>query len=210
MGAHESQSRLWENNIGRSLPFWRGQYALVQGAFPQHFANVDVETFARALNKVRPSLIRIEADEVTYNLHIIIRYEMERAMVNDEISVESLPTMWSAKYREYLGVEPDTASQGILQDIHWSSGFGYFPTYTLGNLYAAQIFHKLHEVFPDFDEQLVRGETAPIRNWLEEHMYAYGVIYEPEELIRRVTGEAPSPEHFVRYLTSKFERIYNL
>jgi carboxypeptidase Taq len=210
MGAHESQSRLWENNIGRSLPFWRGQYALVQKAFPDQFGSVDVETFARALNKVQPSLIRIEADEVTYNLHIIIRYEMERAMVNGEVAVESLPSMWNAKYREYLGVDPDADSRGILQDIHWSNGFGYFPTYTLGNLYGAQIYRKLREVFPDLDEQLASGETVFILRWLEEHMYAYGVVYQPGELIRRVTGEAPNPEHFVRYLTTKFENIYSL
>lgn len=204
MGAHESQSRLWENNIGRSLPFWRGQYALVREAFPDHFAKIEVETFVRALNKVQPSLIRVEADEVTYNLHIIIRYEMERAMVNGDVAVESLPGLWNAKYREYLGVEPENDSQGILQDVHWSGGFGYFPTYTLGNLYAAQIFHKLHEVFPDFDARLEGGETSFVLRWLEEHMYAYGVIYMPEDLIARVTGETPNPEHFVNYLTAKF------
>lgn len=210
MGAHESQSRLWENNIGRSLPFWRGQYHLVREAFPQHFANIDVETFVRALNKVQPSLIRIEADEVTYNLHIIIRYELESAMINGEIAVEALPGMWNAKYREYLGIEPETDSKGILQDVHWSSGFGYFPTYTLGNLYGAQIYHRLYEVFPDLDARLESGETAFILRWLEEHMYAHGAIYEPEELVRRVTGELPNPAHFDRYLISKFEGIYQL
>jgi carboxypeptidase Taq len=210
MGAHESQSRLWENNLGRSLSYWRGQYAAVRETFPAQFAHIDVETFARALNKVQPSLIRIEADEVTYNLHIIIRYELERAMVNGEVAVETLPSMWNAKYREYLGIEPDTDSKGILQDIHWTSGFGYFPTYTLGNLYGAQIFHKLHSVFPDLDERLAQGNTRFILDWLEEHMYAFGVIYQPEELIQRVTGEKPNPEYFVRYLTKKFEGVYNL
>jgi carboxypeptidase Taq len=210
MGAHESQSRLWENNIGRSLPFWRGQYAAVRETFPEHFGHIDVETFTRALNRVQPSLIRIEADEVTYNLHIIIRYELERAMVNGEVAVESLPGMWNAKYREYLGIEPDSDSKGILQDVHWSGGFGYFPTYTLGNLYGAQIFQKLHEVFSDFDARLERGETAFILRWLEEHMYAYGAIYLPHELVKRVTGEAANPEYFVRYLTSKFEKVYSL
>ena len=210
MGAHESQSRLWENNLGRSLAYWRGQYPRVREAFPEHFANVDVETFTRALNKVQPSLIRIEADEVTYNLHIIIRYELERDMVNGEVAVESLPGMWNAKYREYLGIEPDTDSKGILQDIHWTGGFGYFPTYTLGNMYGAQIFHKLQSVFPDLDARLEKGETSFILNWLQEHMYAHGTIYQPEELIERVTGEKPNPEHFVRYLTSKFEQIYGL
>src|SRR5579883_3468096 len=210
MGAHESQSRLWENNIGRSLPFWRGQYALVREAFPEHFASIDVETFTRALNKVQPGLIRIEADEVTYNLHIIIRYELEKAMINGEVAVESLPGMWNARYREYLGIEPETDSKGILQDVHWSNGFGYFPTYTLGNLYGAQIFHKLCDTFADFDERLAKGETAFILRWLEEHMYAYGAIYLPEELLKRATGAAPDPVYFVRYLTNKFEKIYGI
>jgi len=118
--------------------------------------------------------------------------------------------MWNAKYREYLGIEPDTDSKGILQDVHWSSGMGYFPTYTLGNMYGAQIFHKLHSVFPDFDERLAKGETAFVLNWLQQHMYAYGVTYLPEDLVTRVTGEAPNPDHFVRYLTNKFEKIYSL
>src|SRR5438270_1864430 len=151
MGAHESQSRLWENAIGRSLPYWQGQFATVIEAFPHQFADVDVVTFVRALNKVRPSLIRVEADEVTYNLHIIVRFELEKALINGEISVESLPRLWNAKYREYLGVEPANDAQGVLQDIHWTSGFGYFPTYTLGNHFAAQIFHNLQVSFQDFD-----------------------------------------------------------
>ncbi len=210
MGTHESQSRLWENAIGRSESFWRGQYALVREAFPDHFANVDVTTFVRALNKVQPSLIRIEADEVTYNLHIIVRFELERQLVNGNVDIESLPGMWNAKYREYLGIEPDTDSQGILQDIHWTSGFGYFPSYTLGNLYAAQIYATLRKTFPDFDERLSRGDTLSILNWLREHMYVYGSIYMPEDLMQRVTGEKPNPEYFVRYLTEKFEKIYHL
>ncbi|HEY1350982.1 MAG TPA: carboxypeptidase M32 [Ktedonobacteraceae bacterium] len=210
MGAHESQSRLWENNIGRSLPFWQGQYAAVRETFPEYFAGVSVETFVRALNKVQPSLIRIEADEVTYNLHIIIRYELERAMVNGEVAVESLPDMWNARYRTYLGIAPATDSQGILQDVHWSAGFGYFPSYTLGNLYGAQIFHRLRQVFGDFDQRLEQGETAFVLRWLEEYMYAYGALYLPEELIKRITGEPPNPEFFKRYLTEKFETIYHL
>lgn len=210
MGVHESQSRLWENAIGRSLPYWQGQFALVRKAFPEHFATVDAATFARALNKVQPSLIRIEADEVTYNLHIIVRYEMEKAMINGSVAVEALPRMWNAKYREYLGVEPQTDSEGILQDVHWTFGFGYFPSYTLGNLYAAQIYFTLREAFPNFDERLAGSDTSFILNWLRDKMYVFGAIYMPEELMKRVTGEAPDPEYFVRYLTNKFEKIYNL
>ena len=210
MGAHESQSRLWENNIGRSLPYWQGQYAALQEAFPAQFASVDVATFSRALNKVEPSLIRIEADEVTYNLHIMVRFELERAMVNGDVAVETLPRLWNDKYREYLGIEPANDAEGVLQDMHWTSGFGYFPTYTLGNLYAAQIFHKLHAVFSDFDARLATGDTTFIYEWLRDHMYSVGTMYLPEELIKRVTGEAPDPTFFIRYLTSKFEKIYAL
>lgn len=210
MGAHESQSRLWENAIGRSLPYWQGQYATVRDVFPTQFGQVDVATFARALNKVQPSLIRVEADEVTYNLHIIVRYELEKMLVNGNIAIESLPRLWNEKYREYLGIEPTTDKAGVLQDIHWTSGVGYFPTYTLGNLYAAQIFHTLHTVFPDLNERLARGDTSFILNWLWEHMYTFGAIYQPEELIKRVTNEQPNPQHFTRYLTDKFEAIYDL
>src|SRR6266496_3465448 len=210
LGVHESQSRLWENLLGRSEPYWEGQYAIVREVFPEHFASVDVATFVRALNKVQPSLIRVEADEVTYNLHIIIRFELEKALVNGEISVESLPALWNAKYRAYLGIEPPNDSDGVLQDMHWSGGFGYFPTYTLGNLYSAQIFRKLRSEFPDFDERLAKGDTSFVLQWLRERLYAFGAIYTPEELITRVTGEAPDPNYFVQYLTSKFEKIYAL
>jgi carboxypeptidase Taq len=209
-GAHESQSRLWENAIGRSQPYWQGQFSAVKEAFPTQFAHVDVTAFVRALNKVQPSLIRVEADEVTYNLHIIVRYELEKALINGDIAVETLPGLWNAKYREYLGIEPANDAEGVLQDIHWSFGFGYFPTYTLGNLYSAQIFHKLHAVFPDFDQRLASGDTAFVLEWLREHMYAHGVIYQPDELIERVTNEPPNPEHFTRYLNAKFENIYSL
>ncbi len=210
MGVHESQSRLWENAIGRSEAFWQGQYDAVREAFPQHFASVDVATFTRALNKVQPSLIRIEADEVTYNLHIIVRYELEKAMVNGQVAVESLPGLWNRTYKDYLGIEPPRDSEGILQDIHWTSGFGYFPTYTLGNLYGAQIYATLRRAFPDFDERLSRGDTAFILNWLREQLYVAGSTYMPEDLMKRVTGEAPNPRFFTTYLTSKFENIYGL
>ncbi len=210
MGMHESQSRLWENSLGRSLSYWQGQYPLLRATFPEHFARVDVEAFTCALNRVQPSLIRVEADEVSYNLHILIRYEMEQAMINGEVAVESLPGLWSAKYRDYLGIEPESDSHGILQDGHWSAGFGYFPSYTLGNLYAAQIFQRLHRVFPDFDERLGNGETGFVLRWLQENMYSYGATYMPEELIKRVTGEPLNPDYFVTYLSDKFTRTYQL
>jgi carboxypeptidase Taq len=210
MGVHESQSRLWENAIGRSEAYWRGQFAAVRQAFPEHFATVDAAIFAHALNRVKPSLIRIEADEVTYNLHIIVRYELEKAMINGDIAIESLPGLWNAKYREYLGIEPTSDSEGVLQDIHWSSGFGYFPSYTLGNLYSAQIYSALRKDCPNFDELLAGGDTAFILEWLRKNMYAFGAIYQPDTLMKRVTGETPNPAFFTRYLTSKFEEIYRL
>ncbi|HEY6285429.1 MAG TPA: carboxypeptidase M32 [Ktedonobacteraceae bacterium] len=210
MGAHESQSRLWENAIGRSEAYWRGQFAAVRQAFPEQFATVDAAAFARALNRVRPSLIRIEADEVTYNLHIIVRYELEKALINGDVAIESLPGLWNAKYREYLGIEPTNNSEGVLQDMHWSSGFGYFPSYTLGNLYSAQIYSALRKHFPSFDERLASGDTVFIQEWLRNQMYVFGAIYQPDTLMERMTGEAPNPAFFARYLTSKFEAIYQL
>jgi carboxypeptidase Taq len=210
MGVHESQSRLWENIIGRSTAFWKGQFGLVRECFPEQFQQVSAETFARALNNVEASLIRVEADEVTYNLHIIIRFEMERAMMNEDVSVESLPSMWNAKYQDYLGITPDSDANGILQDVHWTSGFGYFPSYTFGNLYSAQIYNTLRKAYPDFDERLAGGDVSFVLNWLRENLYAYGTIYQPEELIQRVTGEAPNPQYLVDYLTNKFSQIYNL
>ena len=210
LGAHESQSRLWENAIGRTIPFWKGKFQVVKEVFPKQFQNVDIETFVRALNKVEPSFIRVEADEVTYNLHILIRFELEKALINGEVSVDELPAAWNAKYAEYLGITPANDAEGVLQDVHWTSGFGYFPTYTLGNLYGAQILHALKASFPDFDERLASGDTDFVLNWLRERMHTFGAIYLPEELITRVTGEKPDPQYFVRYLTEKFEHIYQL
>ena len=211
LGAHESQSRLWENAIGRSEPYWRAQFAAVREVFPEQYKNVEPETFARALNAVAPSLIRVEADEVTYNLHIIIRFELEKAIINGDVAIESLPRLWNEKYKEYLGIESPTDSDGVLQDIHWShGGFGYFPTYTLGNLYSAQIYAALRRDFPDFDERLARGDRLFALDWLRARMYRVGAIYEPEELIERVTGEKPNPVYFERYLNEKFARVYDL
>jgi carboxypeptidase Taq len=211
LGAHESQSRLWENAIGRSEPYWQAQFTAVREAFPERYKNVEPATFARALNAVAPSLIRVEADEVTYNLHVIVRFELEKAIVNGDVAIESLPRLWNEKYQEYLGITPPNDSDGVLQDVHWShGGFGYFPTYTLGNLYAAQICAALRGAFPDFDERLASGDRLFALEWLRERMYRFGAIYEPEELIERVTGEKPNPDYFESYLNEKFTRVYNL
>jgi len=210
MGMHESQSRLWENAIGRSEAFWRGQYGLVQEVFPQPFQQVSVTDFARALNHVEASLIRVEADEVTYNLHIIIRFELEKALVNGEIAVESLPRLWNEKYHAYLGIKPDSDANGVLQDVHWTFGFGYFASYTLGNLYGAQIYRSLRQSIADFDQQLAAGETASILAWLSERIYTFGAIYQPDELMQHITGEAANPQYLVQYLTQKFSQLYEL
>ncbi len=210
MGMHESQSRLWENAIGRSESFWRGQFDLMRKILPAQYGKLDSATFARALNHVEPSLVRVEADEVTYNLHIIIRYELEKMMVNGNIAVESLPRLWNEHYQEYLGITPNSDSDGILQDVHWTSGFGYFPSYTLGNLNAAQILSTLRSALPNFDAALAEGETAHILHWLQNHMYNVGAIYRPDELMKRVTGATLDASYFNHYLTSKFEQLYAL
>ena len=211
MGLHESESRLWENYIGRSLPFWKHHFELVGSVFPEAFAGHKVEELVKALNEVKPNFIRVEADEVTYNLHIIIRFELEQGLISGEIDVDDLPRLWNQKYHDYLGVTPPTDTVGVLQDIHWSSGsFGYFPTYTLGNLYGAQIYHKLRQVFPNYDERLAAEGTGFILDWLREQMYTYGQTYTPDEVIRRVTGEALNPEYFVQYANGKFGTLYGL
>src|SRR5579883_472418 len=211
MGLHESESRLWENYIGRSLPFWKRHVDLLRTTFPETFGRREVEEFVSAINEVKPSFIRTEADEVTYNLHIIIRFELEQGLITGEIDVDDLPHLWNQKYHDYLGIVPPTDTLGVLQDIHWSGGsFGYFPTYTLGNLYGAQIYHTLRQVFPDFDERLATEGTAFILNWLREQMYAYGKTYTPDEVIRKMTGEALNPEYFVQYANAKFGSLYGL
>lgn len=208
MGIHESQSRLWENALGRSEAFWRHQFSQVREAFPAHFAQVDVATFVRALNKVEVGPVRIGSDEVTYNLHIIVRFELEKALFNGDMSVASLPGRWNALYREYLGVEPINDLEGVLQDSHWTHSFGYFPTYTLGNLYAAQIFFFLRKAFPDFEQRLTHEGPGFVRTWLRERLHTFGATYLPEELIIRATGEPFQATYFERYLLEKFEAIY--
>ncbi|MFQ6053879.1 MAG: carboxypeptidase M32 [Candidatus Bathyarchaeia archaeon] len=210
MGIHESQSRTWENLVGRSLPFWGFFYPTMQELFPQ-FRAVPLDDFYRAVNLVEPSLIRVEADEVTYNMHIMLRFELEEALLNRRIEVEELPELWNGAMREYLGVVPPDDARGVLQDIHWSSGYlGYFPSYMLGNLYAAQIFAAAKREIPDLEEKIARGELLPLREWLKEKIHRHGRIYEPKELLERVTGEGPNPGHFMNYITEKFSEIYRL
>lgn len=211
MGIHESQSRFWENMIGRSRPFWNRYFKDLQALFPGQLDHVTPEQFYRGINEVKPSLIRIDADELTYNLHIMIRYEIEKALFAGTITVDDLPEVWNAKYKEYLGVEPRHAGEGVLQDVHWSGGsFGYFPSYALGNMYAAQFAHTLRKAMPNLDEEIEAGRLLPIKEWLTEQIYQYGKLQDPAEIILRVTGEELNPQYLIDYLTDKAKDIYRL
>lgn len=210
LGIHESQSRYFENQIGRSLPFWRFWYPKLQSYFSDQLPTDGLMDYYRAINKVTPSLIRTGADEVTYNLHIILRFEIERALIKGEVQVADLPDLWRAKMKEYLGVEPETDKDGVLQDVHWSHGtFGYFPTYTLGNLYAAQFAQKIREQL-DVDALLEAGEFDAIRLWLNENIHQWGKVYYPVELVQRVTGESLNPDYFISYIKQKYGEMYGV
>ncbi|SHH70029.1 carboxypeptidase M32 [Clostridium grantii] len=210
MGIHESQSRFYENILGRSKEFWSYFYPEAQKKFPQ-FESITLDQFYKAINKVEPSLIRIEADELTYSLHVIIRYELEKMLINDELKVEDLPTAWNKKYKDYLGVEPSSDADGVLQDMHWSDGsFGYFPSYALGNLYGAQMVKIMEKDIPNLYTQISQGNFSDIHNWLKENVHKHGAVYKPAELIKKITGEELKSEYFINYLNKKYSEIYNL
>ncbi len=211
MGIHESQSRMWENEVARSRPFWEHVLPLAQAAFPAALADVRVGSFYAAVNEVRPSLVRVEADEVTYNLHILIRFELELALIEDRLQVADLPAAWNEKYEHYLGITPPNDTDGVLQDIHWSAAlFGYFPTYALGNLYAAQFFAQARADLGDLDGQFRRGEFSPLREWLRENIHQHGRRYSPAELAERITGQPLSHQALMEHLTGKFGELYGL
>lgn len=211
MGIHESQSRFWENMIGRSRSFWRKHFSKLQEVFPEQLKDMTPDEFYRAINKVEPNLIRIEADEVTYNLHIMIRYEIEKALMNREIKVSELPGIWNEKMQEYLGITPDSDAKGVLQDVHWAGGsFGYFPSYTLGNIYSAQIYNTARKEIKDFDRLLENGELIRIKEWLAEKIHKYGKLLEPSELMKQATGEDINPKYLIEYLENKYKEIYGL
>ncbi|WP_438492049.1 carboxypeptidase M32 [Paenibacillus sp. IHBB 3054] len=211
MGIHESQSRLWENMIGRSRAFWQRYYGDLQQHFPEQLTNVEVEDFYRAINSVANSFIRIEADELTYNLHIIVRYEIEKLIFNEGLEVKDLPKVWNAKYQEYLGITPPTDALGVLQDVHWSGGdFGYFASYSLGNMYAAQILNTLRKELPEFDAQIAEGNLLPIKEWLTDKIYRYGSALTPSQIIEQVTGEPLNPDYLADYLEAKYTELYKL
>ncbi len=208
-GLHESQSRLWENMVGRSRTFWDNHFGELRDTFPEQLAGVNADTFYRAVNDVKPSLIRVEADEVTYNFHIMLRTELEMALLDGSVSVAELPEAWNAKMETYLGLTPHDASVGVLQDIHWSHGhIGTFPTYTLGNVMAAQFFEAAHEQVPGLAESLARADYTPLRTWLTDNLYRHGRAYTPAELLERSTGRALEAGPLLRYLTEKYEELH--
>lgn len=210
MGIHESQSRFWENVIGRSRPFWERYFGELQKKFPGQL-DMSVDQFYRGNNTVQPSLIRIEADELTYNLHIIIRYEMEKLIFNGGAKAADLPALWNDKYKEYLGITPPNNAEGVLQDVHWSGGaFGYFPSYSLGNMYAAQFADTMEREIAGLWTLVGKGDLHPIKDWLAERIYKYGKLRTPSELVQAVTGKPLDPQYLVDYLTKKYTDIYKL
>jgi carboxypeptidase Taq len=211
LGLHESQSRMWENLVGRSRPFWKFFFPQLQAAFPAQFKGVDAETFYRAINKVQPSLIRVEADEATYGLHIILRFELEQEIMEGKLALKDLPEAWNARMKAYLGVDVPNDAQGVLQDIHWSGGMiGYFPTYQLGNIIACQIWEKALKAMPDLYDQFERGEFMALREWLRENLHKHGRKFTPKETLEKVVGGPINVGPYVRYLKSKLGEIYGI
>ncbi|MEC8874143.1 MAG: carboxypeptidase M32 [Candidatus Thermoplasmatota archaeon] len=211
LGVHESQSRLWENQVGRSREFCMWVLPLWKQNFPENMEGVSADQLWQAVNLVEPSLIRVEADEATYNLHIMIRYEIEKKLIAGDLEVDDLPDAWDDMYDEFLGIRAPNRALGVLQDIHWSMGaFGYFPTYTLGNLYAAQLLEAARKDLPEHDKQMSSGEFVPLLTWMRKHIHQRGSILEPAELIEEATGSPPSPDAFIDYLCGKVERLYGV
>lgn len=211
LGIHESQSRLWENFVGRSHAFWQHFFPQAQAAFPESLTDVSLDEFHAALNDVRPSFIRVEADEVTYNLHIMLRFEIEQAMLAGDLQPHDIPTVWNETFTRYFGLTPPSAALGCLQDIHWSAGLlGYFPTYALGNMYAAQFFDAADEQLGGLSAQFARGQFAPLKDWLNEHIHSPGKRYRAHELVQRVTGKPLSHESLLRHLHRRFDGLYGI
>jgi carboxypeptidase Taq len=212
LGLHESQSRMWENLVGRSLPFWRHFFPRLQQLYPDAFVGYDAERWYREVNAVEPSLIRVEADEATYNLHIILRFELEQDLLGEVFPLEQLPEEWNRRMWEYLGIEVPDDTRGVLQDTHWASGsIGYFPTYALGNLISAQIWEKVTADLPGLHDDFEQGEFGALRDWLRDHLHRHGRKFTPSETLERVAGTAEiDPEPYVRYLREKLGAIYGI
>jgi carboxypeptidase Taq len=208
---HESQSRLWENNVGRSLIFWRHYYPQLQEFFPLQFGGVSLDQFYRGINKVEPSLIRTEADEISYHFHVYVRYELEKNLLDKSISTSDIPAFWNNAYKTYLGVDVPDDRKGCLQDVHWSHGsFGYFPTYSLGSFYAAQFFDTAKKELPALETEIAAGDTTSLLGWLREKVHKKGRFFTSEELCRQITGKTLDASHFVNHLLDKYVSIYTL
>lgn len=211
LAVHESQSRMWENLVGRSLPFWEHFYADLKKTFPAQLDGVSMKSFHKAINKVEPSFIRVNADEATYNMHIMLRLEIEIGLVEGTFAVKDLPEIWNTKMRDYLGIVPPNDAQGVLQDVHWSSGLmGYFSTYALGNLVSAQLWEKINADIKDLDEQIRKGKFDELLGWLREKVHIFGHKYDPQDLVQKVTGSKINSAAYVRYLNKKYGEIYGL
>jgi len=211
LAVHESQSRMWENLVGRSLPFWEHFFPKLKKTFSSQLDGVSLKTFYKGINKVEPSLIRVNADEATYNLHIMLRLELEIAMVEGKVKTKDLPELWNTKMKEYLGVTPPNDAKGVLQDIHWSGGaIGYFSTYALGNLVSVQLWEKINKDIRGLDDQIRKGDFGELLGWLRKNIHQHGQKFEPQTLVQNVTGSKITPEPYVRYLTKKYGEIYGL
>lgn len=211
LGVHESQSRMWENLVGRSRPFWQANYARLQELFPDQLGGVDMETFYRAINKVQPSFIRVEADELTYNLHVMLRFELETAMLDGSLKATDLNEAWNAQMQELLGITPPEPSDGVLQDTHWSSGLiGYFPTYTVGNVLSVQLWESALHDHPSIPDDIARNEFGALLGWMREHVHQYGRKLMPNELVQQATGKPLQAQPYLNYLRTKFGDIYGV
>jgi len=211
LGIHESQSRLWENLVGRSKAFWTYFYPKLKKLFPKPLDGITMQQFYKAINTVEPSFIRVEADEVTYNLHIMLRYEIEKALIEGDLKVKDIPAVWNKNMKSYLGITPPSDTLGCLQDVHWSHGsFGYFPTYTLGNLHSVQFFNTAKKQVKSLEDQIAKGKLLPLKNWLNQEIHHHGHVELPDELSRRVTGEPLNSRYFVEYLWAKYGEIYGI
>lgn len=211
MGIHESQSLFYENFAGRNYSFWKKNYSLLQRYADGQFSDVGLDDFYRAINESKPSLIRIEADELTYPLHVMIRYEIEKGLFNDEIEVKDLPEIWNDKYEQYLGVRPGNDAEGVLQDVHWAGGsFGYFPSYALGYMYAAQFKHSMMKDLPNFNDLLEEGNMIPVKEWLTANIHIHGKMKKPLDILTDVTGEGLNAKYLIEYLYEKYTKVYQL
>jgi carboxypeptidase Taq len=211
LGIHESQSRLWENNVGRSLPYWKNNFQDLKSIFPNELSKVSTQDFYNAANNVKPSLIRTNADELTYHLHVLIRFEIEKALIEGSIEVKDLPSIWNLKYKQYLGINVPSDTKGVLQDIHWSHGsFGYFPTYTVGSFYAAQFYNKALSEIPDLEKDIENGVFTNLLSWLRKNIHIHGKKYDAKDLCIKITGEELNFQYFMDYAIEKYKKIYSI